>query len=137
VRREVFIIGQSVPEHEEVDGLDLHLTHYLLTLNHQSVGTARTRKISEAIKIERVAILSKNQGKGLGKALMEHILSEIQEQFHETDIVLSSQEQAVPFYEKLNFVKYGNVYFDAGIPHFMMKFDRKKNALGNGTNNGL
>lgn len=43
IRHQVFVEGQNVPIHEEVDGLDSSSEHYLLFLNLVPVGTARVR----------------------------------------------------------------------------------------------
>jgi predicted GNAT family N-acyltransferase len=77
IRKEVFIEGQNVPVELEVDGLDKESGHYILRLDNIASGTARVRYIQNKAKIERVAILAKHQGKGLGKKLMEYIIEDI------------------------------------------------------------
>lgn len=36
-------------------------------------------------------------------------------------IVISAQVQAMKFYENLGFIKYGDLFLEANIPHYKMK----------------
>ncbi|QEY52057.1 GNAT family N-acetyltransferase [Legionella longbeachae] len=117
IRFKVFVEGQHVPLHEEVDGKDAESEHYLLLYNEYPSGTVRVRYVEDFAKIERVAILDEYQGKGLGVALMRFILSDLQQRTWIKKIKLSSQTYAIPFYEKLGFLICSNEYMDAGIPH--------------------
>lgn len=117
IRFKVFVEGQHVPLHDEVDGKDTESEHYLLLYNEHPSGTARVRYVEDFAKIERVAILEEYQGKGLGFALMRFILSDLQERTLIKKIKLSSQTYAIPFYEKLGFLTCSDEYMDAGIPH--------------------
>ncbi len=42
-----------------------------------------------------------------------------------TGFVLDAQIQALPFYEKLGYVAEGDVFMDAGIPHLLMRKQKK------------
>jgi predicted GNAT family N-acyltransferase len=117
IRKAVFIIGQNVPENLEIDGLDKNSVHYLISINHSPVGTARVRYLDKKAKIERVAVLSECQGHGIGKKLMQCIIKDIKESNSVTQIVLSSQVHAIPFYQNLGFNICSEEYLDANIPH--------------------
>lgn len=117
IRHKVFVEGQNVPIHEEVDGLDSSSEHYLLFFNKLSVGTARVRYTDDFAKIERVAILDAYQGQGLGHVLMNFIIEDIQQNHQVKKAKLGAQTYAIPFYEKLGFVICSDEYLDAGIPH--------------------
>ena len=121
IRRQVFIQGQQVPEELEIDGLDSQATHYLLQIESSPIGTARVRfpKNGQA-KIERVAILPNYQGRGLGRTLMDFILRDLRLHNTLSTVVLGAQLQVIPFYEKLGFVAYGNVFLEANIEHRWM-----------------
>ena len=82
IRHQIFVTGQQVPIHEEIDGLDPSSEHYLLFHQELPVGTARVRYIDDFAKIERVAILDAYQGQGLGHRLMSFILKDIQQNQH-------------------------------------------------------
>ena len=117
IRQQVFINGQNVPVHEEIDGQDPFSEHYLLLLKHIPVGTARVRYIEDIAKIERVAILETYQGQGLGHVLMKFILQNIRQNSQINKAKLGAQTYAIPFYEKLGFSVCSNEYLDAGILH--------------------
>lgn len=121
IRRIVFVEGQNVPEELEIDGLDNDSTHYMISVSNTPIGTARVRYLDGKAKIERVAILSEYQGRKLGQELMRFIIEDIQKSKTAKMMVLSSQVYAIPFYEKLGFIAYGDEYLDADIPHKDMK----------------
>jgi len=116
IRRSVFVVGQQVPPEREVDGLDSECTHFLAHLGANPVGAARFRRIQGRAKVERVAVLDSVRGLGVGRALMvamerEAVLQGISE------AILSSQVDAIPFYERLGYAASGPVYIDGGIDH--------------------
>ena len=123
IRTRVFIEEQGVTQEEECDGKDGICAHYLAFYDDKPVGTARIRYIQNKAKIERVAVLKNYRGYGIGKTLMRYIIDDITEV---KEIVLSSQESAVKFYEALGFELYGDPYYDARILHRDMKNIKSK-----------
>lgn len=121
IRHQVFVIGQQVPIHEDVDGLDGVCDHYAVSIGQEYVGAARIRFVDKLAKIERVAILDGNRGLGLGKKLMMVMVDDIRRAGKYTSILLGSQQHAIPFYERLGFTVCSDIYMDAGIPHQDMK----------------
>ena len=125
IRRRVFIEGQNVPEEDEIDGLDGESNRYLLKLDNSPAGTARIRYVEGKAKIERVAILSGHQGKGLGRKLMQYLLQEIVRAGKAKTAILGAQTHAIPFYEDLGFTVCSDEYMDAGILHKDMQISFK------------
>lgn len=134
LRRVVFIEEQAVPEEEEVDGRDGEATHFLAEWRvdesgyvddgWEPVGTARLRVVEGAdgqpwAKAERVAVLADYRGRGVGAALMAELEAEAR-RHGEVGVKLASQEDAVPFYEGLDYQRHGERFMDAGIPHYWM-----------------
>jgi predicted GNAT family N-acyltransferase len=117
VRREVFILEQSVPEELEWDDEDPVSVHVLATLNREPVGTGR---LTPAGKIGRVAVVRKCRGTGLGQRIMRLLVDEARHRGL-TEVRLSAQLSAMPFYEKLGFRAEGKVFEEAGIPHRNMR----------------
>lgn len=120
IRKQVFILGQDVPEDLEIDGLDESALHVLAGSIDAPIGTARIRIADGRAKIERVAVLDAYQGQGVGFAMMQFILAEMQKRPDVQQAKLGSQTHAIPFYKKLGFAKIGEEYMDANIPHFNM-----------------
>ena len=126
IRRKVFIDGQSVPVEIEFDGLDRESEHFLAFDDNAddemvsvALGTARMRVVDGVAKAERVAVLEKARGSGIGRALMEAIEFHAQEKGLES-IRLNAQLQAADFYQKLGYVAQGEVFIEAGIDHRTM-----------------
>ena len=139
IRREVFIRGQGVPEALEVDGLDGEAIHYCGWLDDRPVATARVRIVPRAgiatplggtgrnalaAKVQRVAVIAAERGRGCGARLMrfvEHDLARSPEARGVALLTLGSQETAVPFYAALGYTVRGERFMEAGIPHRTME----------------
>lgn len=120
IRRKVFIEEQNVPEEIEADEHDEHSHHYLITTNNISIATARWRNTEKGIKLERFAVLSTYRNKGYGQLILNEILNDIVPL--KKTIYLHSQDTAVNFYLKNNFVIEGEAFYEANIKHFKMIF---------------
>ena len=120
VRREVFCGEQGVLPEEEVDGLDPRCLHVLGVDGEGPVAALRVLPKGEWAKVQRVAVLSRQRGTGMGAALMRWTLARLPERGF-TGAVLGSQVQAMGFYERLGFLAEGPEYLDARIPHRDMR----------------
>lgn len=125
IRRKVFVEEQHVPEEMEYDGLDAASRHFAVRGDEGLIATCRVRLIGSAAKIERVAVLKDYRSRGIGGVLMKYILQEFARTGDIELFKLGAQSEAVPFYEKLGFVKRGQEYIDAGIPHYDMVLERQ------------
>lgn len=123
VRRIVFCDEQKVDPQVEFDGLDLKCRHYLAVQSGRAIGTARLRidHQKKKFKIERVAVLLKERGKGAGQALMRRAINDAQPKKGFT-IAIHAQCHALSFYETLGFKKFGDEFEEAGISHFYMEY---------------
>ena len=122
IRAEVFIGEQNVSLAEEVDGRDGDCLHWLVTDGEGPVATLRVLPKGDMAKIQRVAVLRRARGTGLGLALMRHVMKALPARGFRR-ATLGAQIAAIGFYERLGFVARGPVYDDAGIPHRDMERD--------------
>ena len=116
IRKKVFIEEQNVPlnieiEHEEDS------KHVICFIDQLAVGTGRWRKTKNGIKLERFAVLTDFRNKGIGKEIVNFILSEISSN---NTIYLHAQEAVVDFYKKLGFKVSGKKFYEADILHSKM-----------------
>lgn len=117
VRRAVFIEEQAVPEDLEWEDLDPDCAWFVARLaSGEVIGTAR---LTPDGRIGRMAVLPSWRRGGVGKALLGAALSEARRQ-GTSEVRLSAQTHAVPFYARQGFIARGEVYQDAGIPHVAM-----------------
>jgi len=116
LRRRVFIDEQGVSVGDEMDDLDGEAIHFLATVDGEPVGTARVLVRDQTATIGRVCVAKSQRGTGLGVALMTATIEWAREAGLST-AKLSSQTQAISFYERLGFRAFGPEYDDAGIPH--------------------
>ena len=121
IRKKVFVEEQNVPfnieiEHEEDS------RHVICFIDQLAVGTGRWRKTKNGIKLERFAVLTDFRNKGIGKEIVNFILSEISSN---NTIYLHAQEAVVNFYKKLGFKVSGKKFYEADILHSKMIYSLK------------
>lgn len=117
IRRQVFVVEQNCPpalEHE----LEEEANHFLATIDGEPCGACRWRETDKGYKLERFAVLKEFRGTGVGQELVKAVLADLPS---DADYVyMHAQLDAVPLYEKFNFVKTGQQFEEAGIQHFKM-----------------
>lgn len=121
IRRAVFMDEQGVSEAEEFDAYDADALHLLaLGPDGEPAGTARLRSYEGWAKLERIAVLAAWRGHGVGKRLVEALLSQARAQGLRRHR-LNAQCQALDFYRGFGFEPVGEVFLDAGIDHREMR----------------
>jgi len=117
IRYDVFVIGQNCPEEIEWE-FEEESTHFLVYDNKEAVATARHRKTDKGYKLERFAVSKSNRGKGYGHIVLKAILKDLKDV---TEMIyMHAQIQVLPFYEKLGFIKEGDIFEEASIIHYKM-----------------
>lgn len=123
IRTLVFAVEQHVDLALDVDAHEDGCRHFIGLDEGRPFATARWRVYAPAVaKVERVAVLKEWRGQGHGAALMAAVMADIRAVAPQcTTIRLGSQDEAIPFYEKLGFIVAGEGYMDAGIAHHRME----------------
>ena len=117
IRARVFVEEQGVPAELERDAHDAACTHLLATLHGQPVAAARYRRTSGGYKLERVAVLREQRGRGIGEALVRYALAALPGE----GVYVHAQIGAVAFWERLGFAAEGDPFDEAGIAHRVMR----------------
>ncbi|CAG0986319.1 amino-acid N-acetyltransferase [Burkholderiales bacterium] len=118
LRHAVFVVEQKVPEDLEWDGIDADCEHAIAEDGAGSpVGCARLLPDGH---IGRMAVLREWRGRGVGGAILEHLVARARARGHAV-ARLNAQTHAIPFYEAHGFAVAGDEYDDAGIPHRAME----------------
>ena len=118
IRTTVFINEQKVPVKLEWDEFDKESTHILAYYNDKPVGTARLLNDGH---IGRMAVLKDYRNRNIGKNMLKYLL-DLAKKKSLDNIELSAQEHAIEFYKKYGFSVTSDIYLDAGIPHYDMKY---------------
>ena len=132
IRREVFVDEQHVSAEEEYDEFEDISTHFLARADGTPCGTARWRRTSNGVKLERFAVLKTFRGMGVGKALVKAVLEDVFSQQPEPieRIYLHAQVSAIPLYAGFGFVSIGPMFEEAGIQHYKMVLPGSAYAKG-------
>ncbi|MFD5076610.1 GNAT family N-acetyltransferase [Streptomyces sp. NPDC058371] len=130
VRKEVFVVEQSVPEDLEYDAYDADAVHVLaLRADGTPLGTGRLLHGEAAVartgdaavgSLGRLAVTREARGLGVGVALVRAIEDAARVRGLAA-VDLHAQTHALGFYERLGYVAYGPEFPDAGIPHRSMR----------------
>ena len=123
IRFAVFCDEQKFNADTEIDEYDDKAIQLLASQNGKPVGTARVlvNDGGQTLKIGRVAVLKQMRGSGIGQALMLAV-EDLPEANNAAKFELSSQIQAIPFYERVGYAVEGDEYIEDGAPHcFMIK----------------
>jgi predicted GNAT family N-acyltransferase len=118
VRHDVFVVEQNVPielELDEMDALCLHVVAY--DADHRAIGTARLLPDGH---IGRMAVRREARAAGIGSTLLQ-VLMERARVRGDGVVKLNAQLQAEAFYARHGYVREGDEFLDAGIPHIAMQ----------------
>lgn len=74
---------------------------------------------TKAARLRKFATLESYQGRGIGSALFEHLLSELQG-MNVHKLWFDARESAIQFYEKFGFQIEGKRFYKNHIPYFKM-----------------
>ena len=83
------------------------------------IATTRWRNTKKGIKLERFAMLQEYRNKGIGSELLQRIMKDVSSLGKK--IYLHAQIKEVSYYERVGFVKKGDVFVEAGIEHYLME----------------
>ncbi len=117
IRNSVFTIEQKISPQADFDGLDSVCYHILAwDQNHNPIGTGRMQKDGH---IGRLAVLSKERFKGIGKIMLKTIINFAKKNKFQS-VYLHSQEHAIGFYKKMGFQPIGNMFLVEKLNHLKM-----------------
>jgi predicted GNAT family N-acyltransferase len=117
LREAVFIAEQGVPAELEWDEFDAASLHVIA---RDSAGTViGTGRLLPDGHIGRLAVRADWRGKGVGRAVLEHLLEAAEQK--NLSPLLHAQTRATGFYEKFGFTAVGPEFVEAWIPHRLMR----------------
>ncbi|HVL75348.1 MAG TPA: GNAT family N-acetyltransferase [Noviherbaspirillum sp.] len=118
VRYQVFVVEQKVPLEMEWDEMDARCVHALV-LDDEARPVATGRLLPDG-HIGRMAVLPRARGNGVGAAVLQALMKAAKAR-GDTRVMLNAQTHAEPFYARFGFVRDGEEFEEAGIPHIAMQ----------------
>lgn len=118
IRHEVFVVEQDVPVELELDDMDAYCTHVVVYQAEQAVGTARLLPDGH---VGRMAVRMDARGSGVGNRMLQALMRYTQTR-GDACVRLNAQLQAEAFYARHGYVREGDIFLDAGIPHIAMRY---------------
>ncbi len=121
IRRKVFVLEQDIPEEAEFDDMDDLSIHAIVydVKNKKPVATGRVYHDGKNYRIGRIAVLKEERGKYYGDFVVRLLVNKAFMAGAE-EVVIDAQVKAIPFYEKIGFYSYGEIFKEDGIDHIKM-----------------
>ena len=124
LRAEMFVVEQNC-HYQDVDGKDIDAFHLICRDEGKIVGYLRILRPGVSFREASLGrVLVKDRGKGIATQMVRRAIGFITDVLHEDTIRIESQSYVCGLYEKLGFVKVGDEFIDAGIPHIQMVYKR-------------
>jgi predicted GNAT family N-acyltransferase len=122
IRHQVFMVEQGVPPEREIDKDEANSVHFVLySDNKEPMATVRLLPLENGkMKLQRMAVLKEYRRQSLGQKIVEEAENFARRHGYNT-ILLGAQLPAVPFYEKMGYKAYGDVFIDADMEHLNME----------------
>ena len=118
IRRQVFVEEQQVPEELEWDEFDSQCRH-VLAIDIDTTLPVGTGRLSTDGKIGRMAVIMSYRKQGVGCKILQKLV-ELAMQDGLQQVYIHAQIHAAPFYQGFDFIKEGETFMEAGIPHVKM-----------------
>lgn len=120
LREAVFVNEQGIASEIVWDKRDEACRHYLLSDNEgNALAVAR---VDLDGKLGRMAVAPSYRNLGLGQLLLRYLLS-AERALGRPSLYLHAQQTAVGFYKTAKFVCYGEIFYEARIPHQAMRLE--------------
>ncbi|MBB6591284.1 GNAT family N-acetyltransferase [Ralstonia solanacearum] len=118
IRYDVFVVEQNVPVELEWDAYDARSWH---ALARDAAGRAvATGRLLPDGHIGRMAVRKEARGTGIGARVLQALIDKARALGY-TQLILSAQTHAIPFYARAGFTPEGDEFDEAGIPHRTMR----------------
>ncbi|MBO0473671.1 GNAT family N-acetyltransferase [Enterococcus ureasiticus] len=121
IRRQVFMLEQGVPGEIEIDKYEAACIHFVLYGDeNEAISTCRLLPLEDGlIKLQRMAVQKEYRGKDYGRLIVESAEQFSKEQGYRA-MTLGAQITALGFYERIGYIKEGEMFLDANIEHYQM-----------------
>jgi len=122
-RAEIFIMEQQI-NYRDMDDIDYHSMHFFFQEGNKVIAYLRAFYIDNEKKIVKVGrVLTLQHGNGIGRKLLEDVLSMIKGKMKCKKICIHAQKHATGFYEKFGFVVTSNEFLEEGVIHVSMELN--------------
>ena len=118
LRDRVFVVGQGITAESELDGRDPDAWHVEAYSGDRLVATARLFVSEDPISVGRIAVDHEIQRTGYGTEMMHWVNDWLGERRAE----MHAQAHLEPWYSRLGWMRTGDVFMEADIPHVTMRW---------------
>src|SRR3989338_2930661 len=106
IRIAVFVMEQNCSLEHEVDGHENDAKHVIALIDGKPAGCGRIIGTQGKTKLERLAVLREYRGEGVGRKIMEFMISQCKGK----EVFIHAQAHLQGFYESLGFKAEGEAF---------------------------
>jgi predicted GNAT family N-acyltransferase len=121
LRYKVFMLEQGFHEDIEIDEHDDEAMHLLVDNGASAAATLRLFWNGDDVILGRMAVAKESRGTGIGRELVIRAIIEARKMGGQY-LVAHAQVQALGFYEKVGFEKFGAEFDEEGVSHQIVRF---------------
>lgn len=119
IRQAVFLDEQAFSAEFYPDD-DKTFDYVIAYFNSEPIGVVRIKVVDGRGLLGRLAVLKEHRHRRIGSKLVIKAEEKMKE-LNADEVHLHAQQHAIPFYEKLGYVGYGEFEMDEHTPHRWMK----------------
>jgi len=120
LRASVFIVEQRCP-YQDLDYKDQNAVHVLMQEQDRLIAYARILSLEDNMSFGRLLTAPSHRAQGLGKQLMDQILSYLKNTHPQKTILIHAQQYLASFYQSYGFQINGEPFNLDGIMHLHME----------------
>lgn len=121
IRMKVFVEEQKIAIDDEIEKDEFSGHYFLLMQDDNIIGTIRYTGSGSHYHLGRFAILKEYRNLGYGKLLFRFMENYLRERHRPITIELHAQAYLKDYYGSLGYEVIGDIFYEAGIPHYLMK----------------
>lgn len=123
IREQVFEKEQKIDSNIQIDNKDKEAIHVIIKDNDNAVATGRLVFDGIYYKVGRIAVLKEHRCMKYGRGVVQMLLDKAFI-MGAKEVFVHSQLQVQSFYEKLGFIKVGDIFIEANLPHIKMLYNK-------------
>lgn len=120
VREQVFQKELGMTKEADQDGADEDAVHGVIYVKEVPIGAARMQMDGTTFTLERVCVIKEMRGNDYAEFLVR-MMTDKAFLMHAEEIMLDTPEDSTGLFDRIGFLRFGEVFIKEGIPYTHMR----------------